>query len=222
LGFRSLSRRLEGASFQAARGLYTLRTEILRALRLGRDAPSPGRLRPLLTLSFHSPELPVLSHGEVSLGLASFRSPSSEPLRARRRRAEVSLRASRVDRPATWPCADRPSPFRVRSVAVLSWPLQRLWRCAVQSLARLPALGSTLVRCPSPSGSFSVRRVALYWLPALPPHRFDGRGVFLVVPCRRTKALRSSLVGFGASPECSGFASARSLVHRSAPFEEGD
>jgi hypothetical protein len=81
-------------------------------------------------------------------------------------------------------------------------------------------LGSTLVRCPSPSGSFNVRRVALYWLPALPPRRFDGRGVFLVVPCRRTKAPRSSLVGFGASPECSGFASARSPLLRAGPFEK--
>jgi len=28
---------------EAALGLYTLRTEVLRALHLGRDAPSPGR-----------------------------------------------------------------------------------------------------------------------------------------------------------------------------------
>jgi len=46
---------------------------------------------------------------------------------------------------------------------------------------QLPTLGSTLVRCPSPAGFCNVRRVALYWLPALPPHRFYGRGVFLVV-----------------------------------------
>ena len=85
-----------------------------------------------------------------------------------------------------------------------------------------PTLGSTLVRCPSPSGSFNVRQVALYWLPALPPHRFDGRGVFLVVPCRGTKAPQSSLVGFGASPECSGFASARSLLLRFGPLQEGN
>jgi len=32
-------------------------------------------------------------------------------------------------------------------------------------------LGSTLVRCPSPTGSCNVQRVAPYWLPALPPRR---------------------------------------------------
>jgi len=72
LGFRSSSNRLEGASFRAARGLFALRTGVLRALRLGRDAPSPGRLRSLLTPSFRSPELPVLSHGEVPLDSLRF------------------------------------------------------------------------------------------------------------------------------------------------------
>jgi len=61
---------------------------------------------------------------------------------------------------------------------------------AALSLARSPARGSTLVRSPSPAGSFSVRRVAPCRLAALPPRRFDDLGVFLVGPCRGTGAPR--------------------------------
>jgi hypothetical protein len=46
-------------------------------------------------------------------------------------------------------------------------------------------------------------------------------GVFLVGPCRGTEVPRSTLVEFGASSECSGFASARSLVLRDRPLRKG-
>jgi len=72
LSFRSSSNRLEGASLQAARGLYAFRTGVLRALCLGRDAPSPGRLRPLFAPSLHSPEPPELSPGRLSLESLRF------------------------------------------------------------------------------------------------------------------------------------------------------
>jgi len=73
--------------------------------------------------------------------------------------------------------------------------------------------GSTLVSCPSPSGSCSARRVALYWLPALPPRRLDDLGVFLVEPYvanqRRETPPRSSLLGFSPLQSVVSVASAR-------------
>jgi len=54
-----------------------------------------------------------------------------------------------------------------------------------------------------------------------PPAVRDGLGVFLVGSCRGTEVPRSTLVEFGASSECSGFASARSLVLRDRPLRKG-
>jgi len=57
------------------------------------------------------------------------------------------------------------------------------------------------VRCPSPTGSCSARRVALYWLPALPPRRSRRpRGI----PRRtlpRNRSLASFPPGVRSSPE---------------------
>jgi len=73
---------------------------------------------------------------------------------------------------------------------------------SAQNPARSPARGSTLLRCPSPAGSCSARRVALYWLPALPPRRFDDLGVFLVRPWSRDVSPAIFPLGVGSSPEC--------------------
>jgi len=68
--------------------------------------------------------------------------------------------------------------------------------------ARSPVRRTTLARFRSPSGSFSVRRVALYWLPARPPRRSNDLGVFLVGPCSaRFGSHGASLVGFWSSSE---------------------
>jgi len=81
------------------------------------------------------------------------------------------------------------------------------------------------VRCPSPSGSCSARRVALYWLPALPPRRFYDLGVFLVRPCRGTYVPRSTLLEFGplqssrASPPPARPFSDQAPSKRSLPFQ---
>ena len=72
MGFRTSSTRLASASDQAARGLYGLRDGSLRPLRLGRDAPSPGRRLALLTPFLRSPEPCDLSAAGVSLESLRF------------------------------------------------------------------------------------------------------------------------------------------------------
>jgi len=72
LGFRSSSKCLRGASSVAALGLCALRTEALQAFHLGRDAPSPGRQRPLFAPFPHSPEPVELSPAGVSQSSLRF------------------------------------------------------------------------------------------------------------------------------------------------------
>jgi len=81
-------------------------------------------------------------------------------------------------------------------------------------------LGSTLVRCPSPTGSCNVQRVAPYWLPALPPRR-----------SRRPRGLPRRALPWNVSPAICprgvrclfrvlGFASARPPLLRPGPFKK--
>jgi len=70
-----------------------------------------------------------------------------------------------------------------------------------RSPARSPAPGSTLLRSPSPSGSCSVRRVALYRLPALPPRRSRRPRGFPRRTLPRNMSLASFPRGVRSSPE---------------------
>jgi hypothetical protein len=77
----------------------------------------------------------------------------------------------------------RPCGWRRVAVPVLA-PPEALDRVAADR-SPVARARSALVKLPSPAEVSVARRVAPHWLRALPPHRFDGLGVFLVVPDSR-------------------------------------
>jgi len=90
-----------------------------------------------------------------------------------------------------------------------------------QDHTRSPACGPTLMRYPSPAGSFSARRVAPYWLPALPPRRSSRpRGI-----PRRTLSRNVSLASFPpgvrSSPEQLGRRLRPPVPSPTRPLQEG-
>jgi hypothetical protein len=119
---------------------------------------------------------------------------------------------------ATWPGYDRPPPLRVRAhCGSLVSPPETTGARATLSLARSPARGSTLLRCPPPSGSCSVRRVALYWLPALPPRRSRRPRGFPRRALSRNVSPTPCPLGVRCLYRVPGFASARAPLLRRAP-----
>jgi len=110
----------------------------------------------------------------------------------------VSIRFQRIGH-----ALSRPSPSRAkarRGLLGLSRDLRDSW------LGTLHGHPCT-VRLSWGSGPLqgldSVRRVALYRLPALPPRRFDDLGVFLVVPSSRNVSPAIFPLEVPSSSECS-------------------
>jgi hypothetical protein len=195
VGFRPSSTRLEGASCATALAYWPFGSP-LRALRLGRSTPSPGHPRPRSPTWLAPRRTPSLALQSPT----SFRPPGcpssrvvsvtelAEPLRARPidARGSPPARLVPIDLWRIGRAPDRPSPLRAKARCGPLVASPETLELVAQNPSRSPATGSTLARSSSPAGSCSVQRVALYWLPALPPRRLDDLGVFLVEPCRET------------------------------------
>jgi len=79
---------------------------------------------------------------------------------------------------------------------------------------RSPAHDLALVRLASSSEARGAHRVAPCWLPALPPRRFDGHGVFLGVPDFRDWVPEDPLLKFASPSKPNRVSTARPQVSR--------